>query len=275
MRVRAQEHQHKTDSTNNIVLYFKIDGAILDSTYMGNNESLKKLDELIKNELIIPNLDSITIVASSSPDGKEAYNLELSRKRAESVKAYITGKYPEIKKELVYARYTGENWVDFKRMIETDKNIPHRERLINIINSDRENGAKEWLIKTLANGESWRYIRKNFLPQLRTGAVCVIYYKREPVKEEKKEEPKKEEKIIPPQKSEPETPVIPLIISKPLFAMKTNLLYDVLSAVNLEIEIPIGKQWSVADLVFSGSRLFLVIVNIFRGNLDRLDECSG
>ena len=150
MRVRAQEHQHKTDSTNNIVLYFKIDGAILDSTYMRNNESLKKLDELIKNELIIPNLDSITIVASSSPDGKEAYYLELSRKRAESVK------------------------------------------------------------------------------------------------EEKKEEPKKEEKIIPPQKSEPETPVIPLIISKPLFAMKTNLLYDVLSAVNLEIEIPIGKQWSVA-----------------------------
>ena len=107
MRVRAQEHQHKTDSTNNIVLYFKIDGAILDSTYMGNNESLKKLDELIKNELIIPNLDSITIVASSSPDGKEAYNLELSRKRAESVKAYITGKYPEIKKELVYARELG------------------------------------------------------------------------------------------------------------------------------------------------------------------------
>lgn len=99
MRVRAQEHQHKTDSTNNIVLYFKIDGAILDSTYMGNNESLKKLDELIKNELIIPNLDSITIVASSSPDGKEAYNLELSRKRAESVKAYITN-IPRSKKSL-------------------------------------------------------------------------------------------------------------------------------------------------------------------------------
>ena len=37
MRVRAQEHQHKIDSTNNIVLYFKIDGTILDGTYMGNN----------------------------------------------------------------------------------------------------------------------------------------------------------------------------------------------------------------------------------------------
>ena len=179
-RVCAQEHRHKIDSVNNIVLYFKIDGAILDSTYMGNSKSLKKLDELIKNKLIISNLDSIIIVASSSPDGNEVYNLNLSKKRAESVKTYITGKYPMIKNKLIRALYTGENWTDFKRMIETDKNIPYREKLISIINSNRENGAKEWLIKTLANGEPWRYIKKNFLPQLRAGAVCVIYYKREP-----------------------------------------------------------------------------------------------
>ena len=53
-RVCAQEHRHKIDSVNNIVLYFKIDGAILDSTYMGNSKSLKKLDELIKNKLSYP-----------------------------------------------------------------------------------------------------------------------------------------------------------------------------------------------------------------------------
>ena len=58
-----------------------------------------------------------------------------------------------IKNKLIRALYTGENWTDFKRMIETDKNIPYREKLISIINSNRENGAKEWLIKTLANGE--------------------------------------------------------------------------------------------------------------------------
>ena len=44
-RVCAQEHRHKIDSVNNIVLYFKIDGATLDSTYMGNSKSLKKLDD--------------------------------------------------------------------------------------------------------------------------------------------------------------------------------------------------------------------------------------
>ena len=107
---------------------------------MGNSKSLKKLDELIKNKLIISNLDSIIIVASSSPDGNEVYNLNLSKKRAESVKTYITGKYPMIKNKLIRALYTGENWTDFKRMIETDKNIPYREKLISIIKTGLRNG---------------------------------------------------------------------------------------------------------------------------------------
>ena len=242
--VCAQEHQHEIDSVNHIVLYFKIDEAILDSTYMGNCESLKKLDIFIKKELIISCLDSITIVATSSPDGNEKYNLDLSQKRAESVKAYITEKYPMIKNELVRARYTGENWTDFERMIKTDKNVPYQEKLIQIINLNRENGAKKWLIKTLAKGEPWYYIKKNILPRLRTGALCIIYYKRELIKKEIKEEITEEKVITTPQ--EPEAPVLPVIITKPLFAIKTNLLNDALSAANLELEIPIGKQWSVA-----------------------------
>ena len=33
---------------------------------------------------------------------------------------------------------------------------------------------------------------------------------------------------------------------KPLFAAKTNLLFDAVSALNVEIEVPIGKRWSIA-----------------------------
>ena len=33
---------------------------------------------------------------------------------------------------------------------------------------------------------------------------------------------------------------------KPLFAVKTNLLFDAVSALNVEVEIPIGKRWSIA-----------------------------
>ncbi len=34
--------------------------------------------------------------------------------------------------------------------------------------------------------------------------------------------------------------------SKPLFALKTNLLFDALTMVNIEIEVPIQNRWSIA-----------------------------
>ena len=61
---------------------------------MGNNKSLKKLDELIKNKLIISNLDSIIIVASSSPDGNEVYNLNLSKKTSRECQNLHYGEIP-------------------------------------------------------------------------------------------------------------------------------------------------------------------------------------
>jgi len=45
--------------------------------------------------------------------------------------------------------------------------------------------------------------------------------------------------------AEPETQPA-TYIRKPLFALKTNLLFDALTAINAEIEVPIGRQFSVA-----------------------------
>lgn len=36
------------------------------------------------------------------------------------------------------------------------------------------------------------------------------------------------------------------ISPSPLFALKSNLLYDLATAINIEVEIPIGRRWSVA-----------------------------
>ena len=35
-------------------------------------------------------------------------------------------------------------------------------------------------------------------------------------------------------------------VCKPLFALKTNLLFDAATAINAEVEVPIGPRWSVA-----------------------------
>ncbi len=62
------------------------------------------------------------------------------------------------------------------------------------------------------------------------------------------------------------------IVEAPIFALKTNLLYDVATALNIEIEVPIGKRWSVAgEWVFpwwlseSRQRCFQVLMGNIEG----------
>ena len=35
-------------------------------------------------------------------------------------------------------------------------------------------------------------------------------------------------------------------VKKPLFAAKTNLLFDAMTVLNVEVEVPIRKHWSIA-----------------------------
>lgn len=61
------------------------------------------------------------------------------------------------------------------------------------------------------------------------------------------------------------------ISSKPLFALKTNLLYDAVSALNLEVEVPIGNKWSVAGEVIFPWWLWKkkqIALETFSGNLE-------
>ncbi len=70
-------------------------------------------------------------------------------------------------------------------------------------------------------------------------------------------------------------------------ALKTNLLYDAVGALNLEVEVPIGKKWSVgAELIhpwWSSSsnnftdrlRLGHLSVNYWLGDREKLDYLTG
>lgn len=46
-----------------------------------------------------------------------------------------------------------------------------------------------------------------------------------------------------------ESPLSPTPLRRPLFALKTNLLFDAATMVNIELEVPIGQHWSVAGEV--------------------------
>lgn len=82
----------KHDAVGNINLTFKVNAAELDPANPNNEVEVKRLqDEMMEIENSAYNtLNSLTIVAKSSPEGGYARNMELARKRVQSATSRIT-----------------------------------------------------------------------------------------------------------------------------------------------------------------------------------------
>ena len=243
----GQSDSMALDSEDNIVIYFRLDHATIDHSYMNNTENLKRIHALFTDTLAANNFDLLLVVAAASPEGNFKYNLELSKARLNTVQRYIIQTYPALKKHITHYKHIGEDWETFRRLIVASKAIPHKKQVLDIVDLMDHADAKERRLKKLENGESWRYIKHYILPQIRYG-ISIIKQERK-IQVDYIESPKiKMARMSPTQaplvacnKRETE-----ITIRKPLFAFKTNLLLDAVSALNIEAEVPIGKKWSVA-----------------------------
>ncbi len=229
-----------------VKIYFPYDEAYLDSTYMGNYGTLTLADSLLKDSAYISTLHKIEITAQSSPEGRVNYNMRLSERRKQTLKKYFTENYPQIDPTLWSFNAVAENWELFHRQLVEDPNLPNRDRVIAISESDRDPDGKEWLLKTMNDGRPWRYIKENILPSQRFGAsilfIPMLYSPIAKIGEFKPE--MRLEKIGLPQYTTTLTKE-----SKLLFAIKTNLVLDAVSVINIAAELPIGERWSVVGEV--------------------------
>ncbi len=243
----------KIDTTANFTVYFRFDKAVVDSGFMDNKMTLHAMDSLLYQKEVLQTLDSIVVVASASPEGVVEHNISLAMRRAKAMKGYIIWKHSDINQQLIRVKHIGENWSELKNLVERDNNVPYKNEMIKTLNANINLATKEWRLKQIGKGVAWKYIENNYLKYLRSGASCVIFYRTivEPQKEP--------EVIISPKKEQPieKEPVEVIVdqridlltvekVRKPLVAIKSNLLYDAITALNIELEIPIGNSWSIA-----------------------------
>lgn len=241
-------------------IYFPYDDARIAPTYMENQQSLHIIDSLLNNTDYISTISKIEIMAQSSPEGKIEHNEQLSKQRQKSLESYFTTNYPAINPSLWAFDSMAENWELFHQHLVDDPNIPHRDEVLAISNGDRDPDAKEWLIKKIDGGKSWQYIKEHILPTQRFGASVLFIPTKEPtpiieptpepevIQEDEPEEELEEEPaqyVAPKPEPTPNEPKNP----KTLVALKTNLLLDVVTAVNLAAEVPIGNRFSVVGEV--------------------------
>lgn len=231
--------------TEKFAIYYRFDDIDFDQTYLTNRESA----EHIRNYLInSPRIDSITIYSWASPEGAYHHNVWLSKERAKTAKRFLLSHSPDSTKlnsGKIHISPLAENWPGLIALVEENYHRHDRAKVLTIL-GDRTIGdeTRKWRLKQLDNGYTWNYLWRNYMPHLRAATwVCVWAEVIDPLPQvaQARETLSHDAGMIhvdPVPTPQPQ--------ARTIAALKTNLLYDAVTALNVEVEVPIGERWSVA-----------------------------
>lgn len=232
-------------------IYFRINRYDIDTAFRGNGATIRKmqkdLDSLIGNGIITT--DSISIVSAASPDGRNAFNIWLSKKRGLAAHSLLEEKYPGIDPSVIFIDPVGEDWDTFRKVVYEDPGIPDRDALIELMESDGlAADEKEKRLRQMK--PAFRYILDHYIYRMR--AAAVTFNISMPL-------------ITLPAVEEPAAPALEICRGefkyrwmpeerpapadrKMILAARSNLLVP---ALNVGLEVPIKYNWSVgADYYF-------------------------
>lgn len=281
LRLEAQQEVtlDTGSDTVSVQLFFRQGQSVLDLNYRGNRRSLQDFVEhmsRIPKDAVtydesgrkrITSIQAINIFAGASPEGSSTFNLELSRKRAESIRSVLARRLPGYT-DLFVVKAVGVDWQGLRRMAAADPELPGRDSVLHILDNVPEwvtvdgkvvDGRKRRLME-LDGGEPWRYMERKFFGELR-GAGGRIFSEIETVVLNL-------EPAIPLSTPLADMPPlagvrtvrpapVPIEIRPPFYmSVRTNMLYDAALIPNIGVEFHLDKGWTIgADWMYSWWRL--------------------
>lgn len=72
-------------SSDTVSIRFRINESQVDKSYAENDNQLRLLDSMLTTGRV----DSVIVLATASPDGRQTFNKSLAEKRAETIALYI------------------------------------------------------------------------------------------------------------------------------------------------------------------------------------------
>jgi hypothetical protein len=235
-------------NSDRYALYYYCDRIDLQEDYLDNAMQMARIKDMLLHS---PHIDSIAIYAYSSPEGSPKWNNWLAVKRAEAAKAFILSNLSNdsiLQPENIILHPMGENWEGLYEELYANYHLLNRDAVLRIMRAKVGTETKKWRLQNLDGGYTYTWIIRNHMPRLRVATwICVYVQKPDfvaPVIEDYKPDlgtiridtlPLPE--LLPMPVMEKRKPT--------MFALKTNLLYDAVTALNAEVEVPIGKRFSV------------------------------
>jgi outer membrane protein OmpA-like peptidoglycan-associated protein len=158
--IRAQESTER--------IYYRFDNAVTDASYMSNSQAFANIDSLLESG----SSEGFEIVSYSSPEGDFNYNLNLSTRRAEALRKYLTGRYPQLAGK-ISINPNAESWNALRASVEADSRLSGTAKasMLQIIDSNESADVKE---KKLAGLQSWRYLYANYFRSLRYAEIRFV-----------------------------------------------------------------------------------------------------
>ena len=224
-------------------IHYRFDRIDVDSSYMDNAAAIDTIRFCLTHSV---HIDSITVYAWASPEGGYPHNKWLSEKRAAAAKELLLALAADTTKlnaGKIKISPLAENWEGLLELVEQNYRRPNRERLLRILRAEGiGEETRKWRIRNLDDGYTWNYLKRHYMKQLRSatwvcvwtsvGAIAPLPELRDSLRSPQSGLGRKVEAVGRP-------------VSEFSFAVKTNLLADLVTAVNLGVEVPLGEDFSV------------------------------
>ena len=198
--------ERHADANTTSFIDFKQGKSDIDLSLGDNRRELgrirRTLAALLENETYL--LDSIIVTASASPEGKENFNMRLSRSRSESISKYLDEQIKVLQDSLdrqaglrydasgrivrnervripFLSRYRGENWDRLDILVDEDTFLTEGDKSrYDLLRRVPDLDGREAL---LGRERFYQYLRDDLYPKLRTVAFDFHLHRKDMVKD--------------------------------------------------------------------------------------------
>lgn len=153
---------------------FVVNRTEIKPNYRRNKVEIAKILETIKVIKDDPDaiITRITIKGFASPEGPYDNNVRLAMGRTQSLKEYVRKQY-NFDPEIMFTDFEPEDWDGLRAFLDTCS-LPHRQQIIDIVNSDMQPDPKDHAIRA-RYPEDYKFILDSIYPGLRHSDYTIKY----------------------------------------------------------------------------------------------------
>ena len=245
------EERKDSSKTEQFILHYRVNDIELDADYMDNKTQLHRIRHYFANS---PRIDSVTIYSWASPEGGIKFNTYLSRERGKTAKELLLSFSPDSAKfnsGKIKLSPVAENWEGLEKIVEERYFRHDRDKVLKILRTQGiSDETRKWRLQQLNEGITWKYLIRRYMPELRAATwICVWAEIIDPMPEvaaivAKAMAEEQATAVEMPEIALPAESYVPPM-EKTILALKSNMLYDAVSAVNFAVEIPFNERYSI------------------------------